>query len=213
MKKSKLLLSLLAISFCFSASAQKLRLGSSYIDLGFNYCTYSGTATNLCALTSSSGSMQGFSVTATDDVVVLDHTTLDADLGLNLLTGGTALDAGVGFQYHFYSKKKPLKWDIFIGGNAGYTHLGYSGGLLSTPGNFAAAGLYYQMGAGVRKFIAHGIGLFINANYGGHHYSGGEATEQEQEKLKLPYTISFSGFNFGGGVCVLLHGNHHPLID
>lgn len=211
MKKSKLLLSLLAITFCLGASAQKLRLGAQYVDVGFYYCTYSGSATNTCTLIGSSGSMQGFACTLTDDVVVLDHTTLDADLGVNLLTGGTAIDAGVGFQYHFHSKKKPIPWDIFIGGNTGYTHLAYTGPMLTTSGNFAAAGLYYQLGFGVRKFIAHGVGIFINANYGGHHYSGGEVTEKE--KLKLPYTLGFSGFNFGGGVCIRLHSPYHPLID
>jgi len=211
MKKSKLLLSLLAILLCFGASAQKMRIGSIIVDGGFNYCLYNGSATNMCALTTSSGSMQGFEYTLTGDIVVLDYVTLDADLGANLLTGGTGIDAGVGFQYHFHSKKKPLRWDFFIGGNAGYTHLTYTGGLMTTSGTFNAAGLYYQVGGGVRKYLIHNVGLFVTVNYGGHHYSGGETTENEG--LKIPYTIGFSGFTFGGGICVKLKGNHHPLID
>jgi hypothetical protein len=211
MKKSKLLLALLILCIGFGASAQKLVLGSSVIDLGFNYCLYSGSATNLCALTTVAGSMQGLEYSLTYDYVVLNRTTINADLGMSLLTGGTDFDAGVGAEYHIHFTHKIDPFDLFVGGNAGYSHLKYTGGFLTTAGYFSAPGLYYSVGVGARKYLIHGVGVFINVNYGGHKYNGGEVTEGEG--LKIPYTIGYSGFNFGGGICYKIHATHHPLID
>jgi hypothetical protein len=174
MRKIKLLITLLILGLSFGASAQKMKLGSSIISFGFDYCLYSGSSTNLCTLTGASASMQGFEYSLSYDYVVLDHLTINANGGLNLLPGGTAIDAGVGVEYHIHYTHHIDPFDIYIHGNTGYSHLSYAGGLLSTSGTFNAAGLYYMVGFGARRYLIHDVGVFLNVQYGGHKYSGGE---------------------------------------
>jgi hypothetical protein len=205
----KQLLALSGILFVTAAfsQSQTLRVGNSIVGVGLNDCSYSAYATNNCALTTAAGSLSGFDYQFSYNYTVLNHESINADLGIGNYTGGTGLDVGIGVEYHFHFSHRADPFDLYLGADAGYTRLTYAGGLLAISGNFVAPGIYYQFGLGLRRYIIDGIGLFINVNYALHTYSGGEVTEGEG--LRIPYTIGVSGFNFGGGICYKFGKPHH----
>src|SRR6185312_1161140 len=209
-KRLLVLFGILSATVAYSQS-QTLRVGNSIAGVGVDYCLYNAAATNRCTLAGSAASLTGLAYEFSYNYAVLNHETILANVGVGTFTGGTGLDVGVGAEYHFHISHKADPLDIYLSADAGYTRFTYAGGLLDVPGNFRAPGIYYQFGGGIRRYIAQNIGIFINANYALHTYSGGEVTRTEN--LKIPYTISVTGFNFGGGVCYKFGKAHHSLVD
>jgi len=201
---------LLCVSAAYSQS-QTLRIGNSIAEIGVVYCDYSASGTNNCTLSGTSGTLSGLGCQLSYNYTVLSHISINADAAVATYTGGTGIDAGVGAEYHFHISHKADPVDLYLSANGGYTRLSYAGGLVDVSGTFVAPGIYYQFGGGIRKYIAHSVGLFLNVNYAIHNYIGGQV--KEAEDLKIPYTIDVSGFNFGGGICWKFGKSHHALVD
>ena len=183
-----------------NASAQGMRLGSSVISLGFNYCTYTAISTNLCGLHTTNGSFPGFSISPSYSYAVLNNVTLDGTLGVSIYGGGTGIDIGLGASYNlFFPAHNANPFEAFIKFSAGYTNISLKNGLISDTGRFNSGGLFLTPGIGLRKYLFGDVAIFIDVNYALYSYTDGEV--QENSNYKLPFALTFSGFNFGGGVC------------
>lgn len=203
---------LLVILFlgALSSSAQKLRVGSSLVSAGVNFGSYSAKATNLSTLTAARGSLPALAFFGMYNYQVTDHISLRAEGAYDLYAAlATGYDLGVGVEYHIrFKRKNPV--DMFVALDGGYTHLYYKSGLLTVGGTFKSPGIYYGAGLGIRKSFGN-FGIFADLNYVIHNYSGGEVINSDN--VKMPYTINFSGLNYGGGICWRLAFGQHLLIE
>jgi hypothetical protein len=188
-----------ALLLSFNVSAQNFKTGTSIISAGINFCSYNSTATDLSTLSKYSSSLSGINLSGSYNYAVLNKVSLRAEAGYSLYTSlATAYQAGVGAEYHFHLSHVTDPFDLFIAVNGGYTHLNYKEGLLAVSGSFKSPGIYYGLGFGIRKYLGN-VGIFADANYDIHNYNGGEVIVSDN--VKIPYTLKFSGFNFGGGIC------------
>lgn len=197
---------------CFGASGQNIPTGKSVLGIGVNSCSYSSAATNLCTLNRAAGGLAGIDIFANYNYGVLTHITLAAEGGFASYAAASGYEIGVGTEYDFkLTHKNRDPFDIYIDAHGGYTHLNYKGGIITIDGKFVGPGIYYGAGFGVRKHIGINWGLFVDANYMIYHYNGGEVIATDKEKT--PYTVNFSGFNFGGGIYFMFGKTHHALVD
>lgn len=197
---------------CLGASAQNIPTGKSVLDIGVNSCIYNSAATNLCTLERASGGLSGVDIFANYNYGVLPHMTLAANAGFATYSTASGYEIGVGSEYDFkLTHKNRDPFDIYIALKGGYTHLTFKGGIITINGKFGGPGIYYGPGLGIRKHIGINWGIFVDANYMIYHYNGGEVTGTDKEKT--PYTINFSGFNFGGGIYFMFGREHHALVD
>jgi hypothetical protein len=183
------------------ARAQSLHIGTSVISLGFNAATYSFTSTNLCATTTSSGSLPAFIITPSYSYAVLNKLTLDGSLGIPIYAGGTGLDIGVGITYHlFFPAHKANPFEALLMFKAGFTTIGMNNSGISDAGKFISNGIFYVPGLGIRKYLAGDFGIFADLNYAIYNYTGGQV--EQNSSYKLPFTLNFSGLTYGGGICL-----------
>ncbi len=197
--KTALIISLLAFTVG-STKAQNLHVGSSIISLGFNGCIYTFASTNSCAATTASGSLPCFVISPSYSYTVLNKLTLDGSLGIGIYGGGTGFDIGAGISYHLlFPAHNANPFEAFFKFQVGFTTLSMVNGIVTDAGKFTSDGIFYVPGIGIRKYFFGDIGLFADVNYAIYNYNGGEVIENSS--LKLPYVLTFSGFNFGGGIC------------
>ena len=186
-----------------SVRAQSLHIGSSVIGLGFNASTYSFTSTNLCATTTSSGSLPAFIITPSYSYAVLNKLTIDGSLGIPIYVGGTGLDIGLGVTYHiFFPAHNANPFQALLLVKAGFTTIGMNNSGISDAGKFVSNGIFYTPGLGMRKYFFGNFGIFADITYAIYNYTGGQV--QQSNSYKLPFTLTFSGLTYGGGICLRL---------
>ena len=195
-----------------SATAQNIPIGNWVAGISINSCSYTSSAKNLCTLQGASGSMAGICYCGTYNYGVLKKLTLTAEGGFDSYAAGAAgYEAGVGSEYDFKISHRRDPFDIYLNVIGGYTHINYKGNLITISGKFVAPGIFYAAGLGIRKYISHHAGLFVDANYALYHYSGGEVITQDNQKT--PYMLNFSGYNFGGGIYVIFGPKHTTPME
>jgi hypothetical protein len=196
-------ITLILVFTLIGVRAQSLHIGSSVISLGFNGSSYSFTSTNLCATTTSSGSLPAFIITPSYSYAVLYKLTIDGSLGIPIYVGGTGLDIGLGVTYHiFFPAHSPNPFQALLIFKAGFTTIGMNNSSISDAGKFVSNGIFYTPGLGIRKYFLGNFGLFADINYAIYNYTGGQV--QQSDSYKLPFTLTFSGLTYGGGICLRL---------
>src|ERR1700722_16205068 len=127
--------------------AQNLRIGSSAISLGVNYCSYTYSSTNLCGSATTNGSFPGFTISPSYSYAVLNKLTLDATIGFSIYGGGIGLDFGVGFTYNiFFPVHSSNPFEAFLRLNVGYSYLNMQNSNISDAGKFVSGGVFYVPG-------------------------------------------------------------------
>ncbi len=133
---------------------------------------------------------------------------ITGQVNYTLFSGGIGcIDLRVGGEYHipYMTHKPPL--DLCLTFTGGYSYLDQSTHIVDPNGTFRSGGVAYGLGVLVRKYFGD-YGIFVNANFDVHNYTGGEDFNAEG---KTPYAFTMTGFNYGIGICKRLASNLRPV--